>query len=288
MSLRILAALAVLTTSAWAQTEPAVEPAPAATTQAPVAAAPETPAAASVVPTDPTELLAFALANAREPNQCRFAFSRLSATDAHVGWSDADAESVVRFDPRLPVGERFVVERATRNQRGMQRAYAREDRKALPFDLINLVNEGEFTYDNPTVARELPDRILYSYVPNMVAGRSSSETGEGIVEQLVGELEVSRETGRIISNTLREPPAGAVRALGIVRVHQALLRTEYAPSTSDYQLAQGGSQMLAMSALLTQTAVTTSFRISDVEAICDPAEVTYIQEAEATALTSRR
>lgn len=286
MGVRILAALAMLTTSAWAQTEPAAAPVAAASTEAAVTTPAETPAA--TVPTDAMELLTFALANAREPNQCRFAFSRLTATDAHVGWSDADAESVVRFDPRLPVGERFVVERATRNQRGMQRAYAREDRKALPYDLINLVSEGEWTYENLAVARELPESVLYSYVPTVITERSASESGEGIIEQLVGELEVSKATGRIVSNTLREPPAGAVRAMGIVRVHQALLRTEYAPSVSDLQLAQGGSQMFNMSALLTTTAVTTSFRLNNVEAICDPAEVTRIREAEAAALAARR
>lgn len=289
MIVRTLAALALLTTSAWAQTEPPTETAPAATSEPAVVAAPETPAtAAPVIPTDPMELAAFALANAREPEQCRFAFSRLTTTNAHVGWSDADAENVVRFDPRLPIGERFVVERANRNQRGLQRAYAREDRKALPFDLINLVAEGEWRYENLAFAREAGDRVFYSYIPSVVEGRSASEGGEGIIEQLVGEVEVDRTTGRVVSNALREPQEGAVRAMGIVRVHRALLRTVYAPSEGDHQLAQDGSQMLAMSALLTQTAVTTSFRISDIEAICDPAEVTRIQEAEAAALATRR
>jgi hypothetical protein len=40
----------------------------------------------------------------------------------------------------------------------------------------------------------------------MVPSRVADETEQGIMEQLVGEVEVSRETGRIMSATLREPP----------------------------------------------------------------------------------
>lgn len=46
--------------------------------------------------------------------------------------------------------------------------------------------------------------------------------------------------------------------------------------------------MYQMSALLTQTAVTASFRYSNVEPICDPAEVAQIVEAEAAGVAQRR
>jgi len=290
MMIRTLAAIALLASSAWAQTEPAAE-APAQATEATTeaAAAPVTePAAPPTIPTDPMELAAFALAHAREPAQCRYAFSRMSTTAAQVAWSDAEAELVVRFDPRLPIGERWVVEQASRQQRAIERSFAREDRKGLPFDLIGLMAEGEWTFENLAFVRELPDRYVYSYTPAIIPERSASETGEGIIEQLVGELEVSRETGHIISSTLREPPEEAVRAMGIVRVRRALLRSAYAPSANNYHLTDSGSQMMSMSALLTNTEVTTSFRMTNIEAICDPAEVARIVEAETAAAAARR
>ncbi len=293
--IRTLAALALLTTSTWAQTAEA--PAGAAPNVEVAAAATEAPAtaptgdaaplaAAQAIPTDPMELAAFARANALEPAQCRFAFSRAATTAARVACSDADAEVVVRFDPRLAIGERWTVVRAERQQRALQRNLAREDRKALPFDLIALTAEGEWTMENLAFATEHPDRYVYSFVPRMIPERSSSETGQGIIEQLIGEVEISRETGRVIATTLREPPEEAVRALGIVRVRRALLRSSFADGPNALHIADGGSQMMSMSALLTQTELTTTFRYTDVEAICDPAEVARIGEAEAAALAA--
>lgn len=280
----LAASIVALATSAWAQPIDETATAPSAEGAGPtIEAAPAAPVAA---PTDPTELVAFALANAREPARCRFAFTRLQTTAAQVGWSDADAEGVLRFDPRLPIGERWSVVRATRQQRAIQRAMEREDRKALAFDLMALTAEGEYSFESIAVSSEHLDRIIYSFIPRMVPGRISDETGQGIIEQLVGEIEVARDTGRITSSTLREPPAEAVRAMGIVRVHRALLRNAFAEGANGFQVADSGSQMLALSALLTRTEVTTSFRYTEVEPICDPAEVARINEAEATALAA--
>jgi hypothetical protein len=287
MMLRTLAALAALAGVAWAQT-PEGDPSAPVTQAAIVATEPSVVAPAPTIPSDPAALADFARANARAPEQCRFAFTRLQTTAAHVGWSDADAEAALRFDPRLVIGERWTVVRATRQQRAMQRAMARQDRKGLPSDLIALTAEGEWTFENIAVAREQPDRVAFSYAPRMRPERVADEAGVGIIEQLVGEFEVSRETGRIISNTLREPPADAVRAMGIVRVHRALLRTAFLPGANGFHLSESGSQMFAMSALFTQTEVTTSFRITEVEAICDPAEVARIAAAEAAAAAAQR
>jgi hypothetical protein len=289
MILRTLAALAVLATSAWAQTDPAPAPEtlPAVAEAAPPAAeaiAPPAPA----IPTDAMELAAFALANAREPARCRFAFSRLQTTVAQSGWSDADAEMVIRFDPRLAIGERWTVVRATRQQRAIQRALSRQDRSGLPFDLISLTAEGEYTFENLQLTAEHPDRLVYSFAPRAIPERAADETGVGIIEQLIGELEVSRETGRAISSTLREPPPGTpVRALGIVRVHRALLRNNFVPGAEGFALTDSGSQMFNMSALLTRTEVTNSFRFTEIEPICDPAEVERIAAAEAAAVAAR-
>jgi hypothetical protein len=295
MIIRTLAALAALATAAWAQTEPAPEtaatvlPLDTSARETVESASAETaaPAPALALPTDPMELAAFALANAREPARCRFAFTRLQTAAAQVGWSDADAEAVIRFDPRLAIGERWTVVRATRHQRAMQRSLAREDRKGLPSDLITLTAEGEWTFENLAFVREHEDRYVYSYTPVIIPERSASEAGEGIIEQLIGEVEISRESGRVMSSTLREPPPGtAVRAMGIVRVHRALLRSHYVPREDGLHVADSGSQMFAMSALLSQTEVTTSFRFTEVEPICDPAEVARIQEAEAAAVAA--
>jgi hypothetical protein len=303
MMMRTLAALLVLAGSAWAQTEPApqtapaeaaaavTEAAPAETTQAvPGAevvaeAAPAAPAPA--IPTDAMELVAYALSNAREAQQCRYAFSRLQTTAAQVGWSDAEAEAVIRFDPRLPIGSRWTVVRATRQQRAIQRAFAREDRKGLPFDLMALAVEGEWSFENIALTTEHPERFIYSYRPRVVPERAADETGVGIIEQLVGQIEVDRATGRVVTSSLREPPPGtAVRAMGIVRVHRALLHNTYA--TQGSALTESGSQMFNMSALLSSTEVTTSFRLQDVEPICDPAVVAEIEGREATARAASR
>lgn len=284
---RFAASLLVLAlaTGASAQTaEPETAPAVAEATEV----APAEAATPAVIPTDPAELLAHARAGALEPAQCRFAFSRAQTTAAQAGWSGADADMVVRFDPRLPIGTRWTVVSATRQQRAMQRALEREDRKALPFDLMTLTAEGEYTFENAAVRAEHPDRVVYSFAPRMVASRVADETGQGIIEQLVGEVEVSRETGRIISTTLREPPEEAVRALGIVRVRRALFRNGYVLNDDGQLLIETGTQMLSMSALLTQTEVTTTFRFSDIEPICDPAEVARMNEAEAAALAAGR
>ncbi|MBC7769068.1 MAG: hypothetical protein H7124_09805 [Phycisphaerales bacterium] len=286
---RLAASLLVLATSAWAQPVEAPQEAPAsAATQAEtaVADAPAEPVSvAPLIPTDPTELLAYALANAREPAQCRFAFTRSQTTAAQVAWNGADADVVVRFDPRLPIGERWTVVSATRQQRALERSFAREDRKGLPFDLMALTAEGEYSFENPAMRAEHPDRVVYSFQPRMVPARIADETGQGIIEQLVGEIEVSRE-GRILSSTLREPPETAVRALGIVRVRRALLRNGFTPDANGHLLADSGTQMFSMSAMLTQTEVTTSFRFTEVESICDPAEVARIAEAEAAAVAA--
>ena len=65
MGVRILAAFAMLTTSAWAQTEPAAAPVAAASTEAAVTTPPETPAA--TVPTDAMELLHCHIASEPQP-----------------------------------------------------------------------------------------------------------------------------------------------------------------------------------------------------------------------------
>lgn len=282
--IRTLAIALALTTSAFAQT---AEVTPVAAPETTAATPESTPAAVAppAVPTNPTELIAFARADALEAQQCRFAFSRAQTTAAQSGWSGADAEMIVRFDPRLPIGERWTVVHATRQQRAMERSLAREDRKALPFDLMTLTAEGEYTFENIELRAEHEDRLVYSFQPRMVPTRIASETGQGIIEQLVGEVEVSRATGRIISTTLREPPAdsGAVRAMGIVRVHRALLRNGYVAGADDRLMIETGTQMFAMSAMLSQTEVTTSFRFSEIEPICDPAEVARINAAEAAA-----
>ncbi|WP_395644438.1 hypothetical protein [Terricaulis sp.] len=287
---RTLAAFVILaTTQAWAQT---TEPAPLTPPSETAAPAGDTPppaleALVPALPTDPMELVAYALENARQPAQCRFVFNRVIATNARAGWSDSEADAIVRFDPRLPLGERWTVTQAARQQRAIQRAMSREDRKGFPSDLMMLTAEGEYFYDNVAFARELPDRYVYSFTPRVNRERTDSDTGIGIIEQLVGEVEVSRETGRVISSTLREPPEGAVRALGIVRVHRALVRNSFAPGANDLHLADSGSQMYQMSALLTQTEVTTTFRYTDIEPVCDPAEVARIQETEAGGVAAR-
>jgi|CXWL01.1.fsa_nt_gi hypothetical protein len=278
--IRILAVVLALSGSAWAQSAEPIAPAPE------TAADLETPAPIAAVPTDPMRLVASALENAREPAQCRFAFSKLSTTAAQVGWSDAEAETVIRFDPRLAIGERWQVVRANRQQRALQRALVREDRKGLPFDLMALTAEGEWTFENLAFESEHPDRFIYSYTPRMVPERIADQTGVGIIEQLIGQLEVSRD-GHVLNSTLREPPEDAVRALGIVRVRRALLRSAYQPGVNGFYVTEGGSQMFSMSALLTQTEVTTSFRFEDVEAICDPGEVARIVAAEAAAVAAR-
>ena len=285
---RTLAAFVILaTTSAWAQTaEPPAQPPTETTTPPPTT--PEAEALAPVVPTDPMELAAYARENANQPAQCRFAFSRAIGTNVNAGWSNAEADMVIHFDPRLAIGSRWTLVQAARQQRAIERAIQREDRKAFPSDLLMLTAEGEYTFENVALVREMSDRNVYSFTPHVIRERTDSETGIGIIEQLVGEFEVSRETGRIINVTLREPPEGAVRALGIVRVHSALVRNNLAPGVNDFHLSDSGSQMYQMSALLTQTAATTSYRYSDIEAICDPAEVARIQEAEAAARAPRR
>lgn len=285
MIIRSLAALALFATSAWAQTEPPPQATPPATSVAEPAPSAEQPQAdaAPPVPADPMELAAFALANAREPAQCRFAFSRLTVGGAQFGWSAGSADMVTRFDPRLPVGERWTVVRANSQQRAIQRNLSREDRKGFPSDWISLIAEGEWTYENIVVASEHPDKVVYSYTPRAIPERAANETGVRIIEQLVGQFEVSRETGRIISGTLTEPPEGAVRALGIVRVHRALFGFRYATAANGLLLTDSGAQQMRLSALGTPSEVEFSFRYTDIEPICDPAEVARIAEAEAAA-----
>lgn len=306
MITRSLAALALLATSAWAQTEP--PPQPTAPTTSEAGSAPATPQAEAVapatseagaapaapqaetaapVPADAMELAAFALANAGEPAQCRFAYSRLTVGGAQFGWAASDADTVARFDPRLPVGERWTVVRANRQQRAIQRNLSREDRKGFPSDLISLLAQGEWTFENIAVASESPQTVTYNYTPRVIPERASSETGVGIIEQLVGQFEVSRETGRIISGTLREPPEDAVRALGIVRVHRALFGFRYATGPNGFLLTDSGAQEMRMTALFTPSEVEYSFRYADIEPICDPSEVARIAEAEAAAAAAR-
>ena len=72
------------------------------------------------------------------------------------------------------------------------------------------------------------------------------------------------------------------------RVRRALLRSAFSPGPNGLLVAESGSQMFSMSALLTATEVTTSFRFTNIEPICDPAEVARINEAEAAAIAARR
>jgi len=234
------------------------------------------------------DLARYALANAQQATQCRFAFDRAATANAHVGWSDSDADVVVHFDPRLALGQRWTVVRAARQQRAIERQMQQEDRKGFPSDLIMLTAQGEWTYEDLALINTFPDHYVFSYRPATITDRNDTQTGTNIIDQLVGEIEVSRTDGRLIRSELHEPRDTAVRSLAIVRVQHALITQSFSNAANDLRVADSGSMMYQMSAILTQSALTTTFRYSNIEPICDPAEVARIVETEAGGVSRRR
>jgi hypothetical protein len=282
MIFRTLAISALLAGSAWAQTADTAAPALQSAAPSPPAAA-----AAAALPSDPMDLAHYALANAQQTTRCRFAFDRAVTVNAHAGWTDSEADLVVHFDPRLALGTRWTVIRAARQQRAVERQMQQEDRKGFPSDLMMLTAQGEWTYEDLALHNTFPDHYVFSYRPAAITDRNDTQTGTNIIDQLVGELEVSRTDGRLLRSELHEPRDTAVRSLAIVRVQHALISQSFSNGANDMRIADGGSMMYQMSALLTQTALTTTFRYSNIEPICDPAEVARIVETEAAGVSHR-
>ena len=74
----------------------------------------------------------------------------------------------------------------------------REDRKGFPSDLMMLTAQGEWTYEDLSLSNTFPDHYVFSYRPAVIADRNDTPTGTNIIDQLVGEIEVSREDGRLL------------------------------------------------------------------------------------------
>lgn len=256
--------------------------------EAPAPAEPSSPAAveavASALAADPLTLVRASLERARATT-CRFAFSQSVQSDAQAGLGSDSVTGLLRFDPRLPVGERWTLVNATKHVRAIQRNLARADRQGPPTDLLQLLPEGDVTLSELTLAEEHPEVFVFRFKPVPIAERIADENVRNMMAQMEGKLEV-RHDGSIVRRTV-SVPAGGIR-VGIAKLQSGSTSRGYVTLPDGQVVADSEVYTARATALLSGAEVTTTGRLSDVEPICDTATVAAIADREAAARTPAR
>jgi hypothetical protein len=273
----LIAALAPLALMSIAQAQTAPVDAP------PVVAEPVSPPPAD----DPLALANSALAQARLGESCRFAFTQKNIADVRAGWATADAEVEFTFDPRLPIGTRFTMVRAAKQEKAIAKNLVKTDKLAQPYDLIALLPEGEFKIEQLAPKASTQTEVaLFTFKPSVIVERSDSEMGVKLVNQYEGTLEVDRATGRVRTVTIRVPEGGA--KAGIVKMTGGMFARAYAVVGDSYVAAERITQSQSARALWSTAEVTSGTQFSNVTPICDAAEVARIAEMEAAARPKKK
>lgn len=258
-------------------------------TSAPPVATPPAPAAVEPVAApapDPLALVQASLARARATT-CRFAFSQSVQSDAQAGLGSDSVTGLLRFDPRLPVGERWTVVNATKHVRTLQRNLARGDKQGPATDLMQLLPEGELTMGELAVEQALAEVYVFTFKPVPNPERIVDENARSMTAQMVGTLETRRD-GAIVRRTLRVPEGGI--RVGIAKLQSGSISRGYTALPDGQAVADSEVYTARATALLSGAEVTTTGRISDVTPLCDAAVVADIasREAAARAATARR
>lgn len=273
-------AMLLASTAATAQDTPAPA-APAAVEQAPTPQpAPEQAVAAKH---DFVALARVSLDRAR--NQCRYAFNQTVESDAQVGIGSGNVAGVLRFDPRLPVGERWTVITLSNRAKSIQRNLARADKLGPMTDVLALLPEGDLTMTDLVVVQEAPEAIIFSFKPSPVLERVPDENVRNMMVQMEGKLETRRD-GSIVRRTLSVPAAGI--RVGIAKLQSGSTSRGYIAQSDGGVLADSEVYTARATALITGAEVTTTSRMTDIEAICDPTVVGEIAARETAAKASAR
>lgn len=263
--------------------EPPAQPAPAQpAAEAPVAQ----PAATAPIAADPVALARAALDRARA-TQCRYAFSQSVQSNAQAGLGSDSVGGLLRFDPRLAIGERWTVVNATKHVRALQRNLARIDKQGPATDLMQLLPEGDITMSELAVEQDLAEVYMFKFKPVPNPERITEENARNMAAQMVGALETRRD-GTIVRRTLRVPEGGI--RVGIAKLQSGSISRGYVALPDGQTVADSEVYTARATALLSGAEVTTTGRLSDIEPICDAAVVAEIagREAAARATSTRR
>lgn len=241
-------------------------------------AAPVEIPASPIVPAgkpDPIAPARAALAFAADGEKCRFAFSRKAVTDARATWASASAASVVRFDPRLPIGSRYKISGAA--DPALSKALAKQDTLGKPDDLTALLPEGAYKITSLAPAKGGPDSETFSFAPDVIASRAPNKDAVKMLASETGTMALDRESWRITSVTLRVPAKGV--RLGMTKIRSGSTALTYSVLRDRFVLAERRIEARDTG----RGATTTGVVYGDIEPICDPGEVARVGKAEAAA-----
>jgi hypothetical protein len=231
----------------------------------------------STVPAaDPVAVAQAALERNRPQLQCRFAYTLVEEAANKTMWAtyDLTRKNRMEFDPRRPIGERWRILGANRqagDQRRQMNWGARSDPRS---DILTLTLEGDIKIKDLALIETRPDAWVFSFKPE--ATGTVNRTAHSWLNQLTGELVVSRATGEVVGRTLRQ--VGAFEE-GLGRLREGVFQRAYA-SNGTYSFTAATNQKMEMSAQGKQVQSNGKQQISGIVPICDPAEVARIAALE--------
>jgi hypothetical protein len=234
---------------------------------------------ASLANADPVAVAKAALERNRPALQCRFAFTLVEKAENQTIWATFDLKrrNRMEFDPRRPIGERWRILAANRahgDQRRQMNWGARSDPRA---DLLTLTLEGDVEISELKLQEARPDAWVLSFTP--VATGTVNKTSHNWLNQLQGELIVSRGSGEVVGRTLRQ--VGAFEE-GMGRLRTGSFSRTYA-AKGPYSFTAATNQDMEMSAAGKRVKTIGEQTITAVTPICDAAEVARIAAMEAAA-----
>lgn len=226
---------------------------------------------------DPIAIAKAALERNRPALQCRFAFTLVEKAENKTIWAtyDLSRRNRMEFDPRRPIGERWRILAASRahgDQRRQMNWGARSDPRA---DLLTLTLEGDVEISDLKLQEARADAWVFSFAP--IASSTVNKTSHNWLNQLQGELIVSRGTGEVVGRTLRQ--AGAFEE-GLGRLRTGVFARTYATKGA-YSFTAATNQEMEMSAAGKRVKTTGEQTITNVTPICDAGEVARIAAMEA-------
>lgn len=237
------------------------------------------------VANEPIAAAEAALVRARGALQCRFAFSLQEEAANRAVWVDRPltVRQSLEFDPRRDPGERWRVLNTTRTDTRAQRRQLNLGGRSDPrTDLLSLTVEGDVRITNLQLKETRPDAWVFSFVPE--ATNEVSTQGQSFLNELVGELVVSRQTGSVIERTLLVD--GAYDA-GQGRVQNSRFTRRYR-DVDGLTVVATTEQQFMMSARGQPVRTTGRQTYSGVTPICAAGDLEAINLAEATSGSRER
>ncbi len=234
--------------------------------------------ASTTATSSPLSVAQAALARSRASLECRFAFTLEEEGQATAPWATwpADAKQTLQFDPRRPIGDRWKIIRNEKNVRkDIRRQFNVGGRSDPHADLLTLTLEGDVEITDLQLKAERPDVWVFSFKP--FATSTVNAEAHVFLNALAGELWVSRQTGEIVRRTLliAEPFDS-----GLGRVRVGNFMREYVPGQGGYAITRDTAQNMTITVQGRGVESEGRQSISDVQPICDPAEVRSIAEME--------